>query len=57
MRIKMTHADASSMTKCSEVKSRDKIITDDPDWWVKIERGRHIFESIRVRTDKVVKSA
>ena len=31
MRMKMAHADAASMTKCSEVKSRAKIITDDAD--------------------------
>ena len=55
--MKMAHADAASMTKCSEVKSRAKRITDDADWLAKIERGRRIFESIRVRTDKVAKSA
>ena len=57
MRMKMAHADAASMTKCSEVKSRAKRITDDADWLAKIERGRRIFERIRVRTDKVAKSA
>ncbi len=31
VRMKMAHADAASMTKCSEVKSRAKIITDDAD--------------------------
>ena len=51
------HADAASMTKCSEVKSRAKRITDDADWLAKIERGRRIFERIRVRTDKVAKTA
>jgi len=56
MRMKMAHADAASMTKCSEVKSRAKRITDDADWLAKIERGRRIFERIRVRTDKVAKS-
>ena len=56
MRMKMAHADAASMTKCSEVKSRAKRITDDADWLAKIERGRRIFEWIRVRTDKVAKS-
>ena len=29
MRMKMAHADAASMTKCSEVKPRVRIITDD----------------------------
>jgi len=29
MRMTMAHADAASMTKCSEVKSRAKRITDD----------------------------
>ncbi len=53
----MAHADSASMTKCSEVKSRAKIITDDTDRRAKIERGRRIFERIRVRTDKVAKSA
>ena len=56
----MAHADSFSMTKCSEVKSRAKRITDDADWRVKIvldREGRRIFERIRVRTDKVVKSA
>jgi hypothetical protein len=57
MRMKVAHADAASMTKCSEVKSRGKIITDDANWRAKIERGRRIFERIRVRTDKVAKSA
>jgi hypothetical protein len=57
MRMKTAHADAASMTKCSEVKSRAKRITDDADWRAKVERGRRIFERIRVRTDKVVKSA
>ncbi len=55
--MKMAHADAVSMTKCSEVKTRAKRITDDADWRAKIERGRRIFERIRVRTDKVTKSA
>jgi hypothetical protein len=31
MRMKMSHADADSMTKCTEVKSRAKRITDDTD--------------------------
>jgi hypothetical protein len=31
MRMKMAHADAASMTKYIEVKSRVKIITDDVD--------------------------
>ncbi len=57
MRIKMAHADAASMTNCSEVKSRTKRITDDTDWRTKIERGLRIYERMRVRTDKVVKSA
>jgi hypothetical protein len=57
MRMKMAHADAASMTKCSEVKSRAKRITGDAEWRAKIERGRRIFERIRVRTDKVTKSA
>jgi len=57
MRMKMNHADAASMTKCSEVKSRAKRSTDDADWLAKIERGRRIFERIRVRTDKVAKTA
>jgi hypothetical protein len=57
MRMKIAHADAASMTICSEVKSRAKRITDDADWLAKIERGRRIFERIRVRTDKVAKSA
>ena len=57
MRMKKAHADAASLTKCSEVKSRAKRITDDEDWLDKIERGRRIFERIRVRTDKVAKSA
>ena len=57
MRMKMAHADAASMTKCSEVKPRARIITDDAEWRAKIERGRRIFERIRVRTDKVAKSA
>ena len=58
MRMKMAHADAASMTKCSEVKSRAKIITtDDADWRAKIERGRRIFERMRVRTETVAKSA
>ncbi len=57
MRMKMAHADAVSMTKCSEVKTRAKRITDDADWRAKIERVRRIFERIRVRTDKVTKSA
>jgi hypothetical protein len=57
MRMKMAHADAASMTKCSEVKSRAKRITDDADWRAKIERGRRIFERIRVTMDKVAKSA
>ena len=57
MRMKMAHADAASMTKCSEVKSRAKRITDDADWRTKIERGRRILECYRVRTDKVAKSA
>jgi hypothetical protein len=48
---------SSSMTKCSEVKSRAKRFTDDADWWAKIELARRIFECIRVRTDKVAKSA
>jgi hypothetical protein len=56
MRIKMAHADAASMTKCIEVKSRAKRITDDADWRAKIERGRRIFERMRVRMDKVAKS-
>ncbi len=56
MRMKMAHADVASMTKCREVKSRAKRITDDADWLAKIERGRRIFERIRVRTDKVAKS-
>ena len=56
MRMKMAHADASSMTKCSEVKSRAKRITDDVDRLAKIERGRRIFERMRVRTEKVAKS-
>jgi hypothetical protein len=30
---------------------------DDADWLTKIERDRRIFERIRVRTDKVAKSA
>ena len=55
--MKMAHADAASMTKCSEVKSSSKRITDDADWQAKIERGCRIFERIRVRTDKVAKSA
>ncbi len=57
MRTKMAHADAASKTKCSEVKSRAKIITDDADWRAKIERGLRILERIRVRTDKVAKRA
>ena len=57
MRMKMAHADTTSMTKCSEVKPRSRIITDDAEWRAKIERGRRIFERIRVRTDKVAKSA
>ena len=57
MRMKMAHADATSMTKCSEVKSRAKIITDDADWRAKIERGRCIFERMCVRTEKVAKCA
>ena len=57
MRMKKAHADATSMTKCSEVKPRARIITDDAEWRAKIERGRRIFERIRVRTDKVAKSA
>ena len=57
MRMKMAHADAASMTKCSEVKSRAKVITHDADWRAKIGRGHRIFERIRVRTDKVAKSA
>ena len=57
MRMKMAHADTTSMTKCSEVKPRARIITDDAEWRAKIERGRRIFERIRVRTDKVAKSA
>ena len=57
MRMKMAHADAASMTKCSEVKPRARIITDDAEWRAKIERGRRIFERIRVRTDKVAKCA
>jgi hypothetical protein len=56
-RMKMAHADTDSMTKCSEVKSTAKRITDDADWQAKIERGGRIFERIRVRTDKVAKSA
>jgi hypothetical protein len=56
MRMKMTHTDTVSMTKCSEVKSRAKRITDDKDWRAKVERGLRIFERIRVRTDKVAKS-
>ncbi len=51
MRMKMAHADAASMTNCSEVKSRAKIITDDADWRAKIERGHRIFERMRVRTE------
>ncbi len=31
MRMKMSHADAASMTKCTKVKSRGKRITDDTD--------------------------
>jgi hypothetical protein len=31
MRMKTVHADTVSMTKCSEVKSRSKRITDDTD--------------------------
>jgi hypothetical protein len=57
MKIKTAHTDAVSMTKCSEVKSRFKRITDDTDWRTKVERGHRIFERIRVRTDKVAKSA
>jgi hypothetical protein len=38
MRMKMAHADAASMTKCSEVKSRAKRITDYEDWRDKLER-------------------
>ena len=57
MRTRMTHADAASKTKCSEVKSRAKRITDDVDRLAKIERGRRIFERMRVRTEKVAKSA
>ena len=57
MRMKMAQADTTSMTKCSEVKPRARIITDDAEWRAKIERGRRIFERIRVRTDKVAKSA
>jgi len=57
MRMKMAHADAASMTKFSEVRSRAKRITDDADWLAKIERGRRILERYRVRTDKVAKSA
>ncbi len=57
MRIKMAHADAASIMKCSEVKSRAKRITGDAEWRAKIERGRRIFERMRVRTDKVAKSA
>ena len=53
MKMKMTHDDSVSMTKCRAVKSRAKINTDDVDWWAKIERGRRIFERIRVRTEKV----
>jgi hypothetical protein len=56
MRMKMTHTDTVSMTKCSEVKSRAKRITDDKDWRAKVERGLRFFERIRVRTDKVAKS-
>ncbi len=55
--MKIAYADAASMTKCSEVRSRAKIITDDADRRAKIERGRRIFEHIRVRTDKMMKSA
>jgi hypothetical protein len=55
MRMKMAHADAASMTKCSEVESRAKRITHDADWRADIERGRRIFERIRVRTDKVAR--
>ena len=36
---------------------KKNIITDDAHWRAKIERGRRIFERIRVRTDKVTKSA
>ena len=58
MRMKMAHVDADSMTKCSDVQSKAKIITDDVEWRAKIEeRGRRIFERIRARTDKVTKSA
>ena len=57
MRMKMAHTDATSMTKCSEVKPRVRIITDDADWRAKIERGHRIFERMRVRTEKVAKSA
>ena len=56
MRMMMTHADETSMTKYNEVKSRVNMITDDVDSRTKIESGRHIFECIRVRTDKVTKS-
>jgi hypothetical protein len=44
LRIKMAHVDTVSMTKCSEVKSRTRRITDDTDWWTKIERGHRIME-------------
>ena len=56
MRMMMVHADSVSMTKYRQVKSRAKVITDDVDWWSKIERGHHIFECIPVRTDKVTKN-
>jgi hypothetical protein len=55
--MKMTHTDTAAMKKCSEIKSRAKIITEDADLWAKIERVRRIFERIGVRTDKVAKSA
>ena len=42
MRMKMAHADAASMTKCREVKSRAKIITNDADWRAKIERSPYL---------------
>ncbi len=57
MRMKMAHADSASMTKCSEVKSRAKIITDVADRRAKIESGRRILKRIRVRADKVAKCA
>ncbi len=43
MRMKMAHADAASMTKCSEVKSRAKIITDSDE--LKKKRTSFIIKS------------